>query len=206
MDFREALKEAKLLPIITLKDDDHIALMKEVIEKSDIEMVEVAYRSDLASKAIKAYSEIPNVLIGAGTVKTVEQAKNAIESGAKFIVAPGYDQEVVNYCQEANVPIVPGVLTPTEILAGMNGSNLSIFKVFPASLVGGLKGIKALQGPFFDVEFLPTGGVSEDNYLEFLANEQVIAVGGSFILDTSIKPDQVDEEVERINALVKSVK
>jgi len=206
MKFRNQLQSARLLPIITLRSEKQISIIKKVIEGSNIEMVEVAFRSELAAKAIEVFSKIENVSIGAGTVKTLEQAKIAIESGAKFIVSPGYNPEVVKYSLEKNIPITPGVLTPTEILKGMNEANLSIFKVFPANIIGGLSAIKALSGPFYDVDFLPTGGVSSKNFEEFLKEPQIICVGGSFIINDSINETEVSNEINKINELVSKAK
>lgn len=206
MNINEMLKSAKLLPIITLKNADNIQIVKKVIEGSNIEMVEVAFRSELAAQAIKEYSTIDNIVIGAGTVRTVEEAKQAIDAGAKFIVSPMYDTEVVRYSLKNDVPILPGVLTPYEIQKGINEAGLSIFKLFPANLLGGLDGVKALKGPFYDVQFLPTGGVNADNYLNFLADDQIIAVGGSFIIDDSVTEENVDQEIEKINKLMENAK
>lgn len=202
MDIRAVLKAAKLLPIITLSSKENIEIIKKVIEESDIKIIEVAFRSEFASEAIRVYSKIPDVIIGAGTVRTLEQAKQALECGAKFLVSPGYVPEVVKFATDNNIPILPGVLTPTEILKGINEAGLSIFKLFPANLIGGLSGVQALKGPFFDVEFLPTGGVTEENYLDFLDDSQIIAVGGSFIINDKIEENDIDNEIKKINSLV----
>ncbi|MDB1729466.1 bifunctional 4-hydroxy-2-oxoglutarate aldolase/2-dehydro-3-deoxy-phosphogluconate aldolase [Enterococcus avium] len=206
MDFKSQLQTARLLPIITLKSEKQISIIKKVIENSDIEMVEVAFRSELAAKAIEEFSTLDNVSIGAGTVKTLEQAKIAIEAGSKFLVSPGYNPEVVKYASEKNIPITPGVLTPTEILKGMNEADISIFKIFPANIIGGLSAIKALSGPFYDVDFLPTGGVNKDNFIEFLQEPQIICVGGSFIINDSINESEITSEIEKINDLVSKAK
>lgn len=206
MDIEKALHEAKLLPIITLKNDEAIKNVKVVIEKSDIEIVEVAFRSNLAVKAIEEYSTIEGVIIGAGTVRSVEEAEQAVEAGAQFLVSPGYDSDVVNFAINNDIPITPGVLTPTEIQKGISEANLSIFKLFPAELIGGLSAVKALSGPFYDIQFLPTGGVNEDNFEEFLANDHIIAVGGSFIMNDKVTKREIDEEIERINSLVQRAK
>ena len=206
MDINEILKSKKLLPIITLKSTENIQTVKKVIEGSDIGMVEVAFRSELAAEAIKEYSTIDNVIIGAGTVRTLEEAKQAIEAGAKFIVSPMYDTEVVKYSLANDTPIFPGVLTPYEIQKGINEADLSIFKLFPANLLGGLDAVKALKGPFYDVQFLPTGGVNAENYLDFLADDQIIAVGGSFIINDSVSEDNVEQEISKINNLIENAK
>jgi len=206
MNIKEALESAKLLPIITLESQEDIKNVKKVIEQSDIEMVEVAFRSDLAAQAIEEYSAIDDVIIGAGTVRTVEEAEQAIEAGSRFLVSPGYDSDVVKFAQENDTPITPGILTPTEIQKGVKEADLSIFKLFPAKLMGGLSAVQALKGPFYDIQFLPTGGVNEDNYEEFLADDHIIAVGGSFIMSGQVKEDEIDDEVEHINALVETAK
>ncbi|MGM0168025.1 2-dehydro-3-deoxyphosphogluconate aldolase/(4S)-4-hydroxy-2-oxoglutarate aldolase [Enterococcus sp. AZ135] len=206
MDFKSQLQSARLLPIITLKSENQISIIRKVIENSNIEMVEVAFRSELAAKAIEEFSTLENVSIGAGTVKSLEQAKIAIEAGSKFLVSPGYNPEVVKYASEKNIPITPGVLTPTEILKGMNEADISIFKIFPANIIGGLSAIKALSGPFYDVDFLPTGGVNEDNFIEFLQEPQIICVGGSFIINDSINESEITNEIEKINGLVSKAK
>lgn len=206
MDIKKALNSAKLLPIITLKNDEAIQNVKILIDKSDIEMVEVAFRSDLAVKAIKEYSTIENVIIGAGTVRTVAEARQAVEAGARFLVSPGYDTEVVNFAIDNNIPITPGILTPSEIQTGISEAGLSIFKLFPAKLVGGLSAVKALSGPFYDIQFLPTGGVNEENFEEFLSNDYIIAVGGSFIMNDQVKKNEIDEEIKRINTMIEKAK
>ena len=206
MDFKSQLQSARLLPIITLKSEKQISIIKKVIEKSSIEMVEIAFRSELAAKAIEEFSTLENVSVGAGTVKTLEQARIAVEAGSKFLVSPGYNPEVVKYASDKNIPITPGVLTPTEILKGMNEANISVFKIFPANIIGGLSAIKALSGPFYDVDFLPTGGVNKDNFIEFLQEPQIICVGGSFIINDSINESEITSEIEKINDLVSKAK
>lgn len=206
MDFKQALRSARLLPIITLRSKQQIQNVKKVLEASTIEMVEVAFRSDLAIEAIQEFSNIENVLIGAGTVRNLAQAKAAVEHGAKFLVSPGYDSEVVNFANDHKIPITPGVLTPTEILKGINEGGLSVFKIFPANLIGGLTGIQALKGPFFDVEFLPTGGVNSENFELFLADSHIISVGGSFIIDEAVEETDIEKDVIRINELIRRAK
>ncbi len=206
MDINKVLKSAKLLPIVTLTSEKNIQNVKKIIEGSNIEMVEVAFRSEYAVKAIKEYSSIKDVIIGAGTVRTIEEAEQAIDAGARFLVSPGYDSDVVKFAQENDVPIIPGVLTPTEIQKGASEAGLSVFKLFPAELIGGLEGVKALKGPFYDIQFLPTGGVNEENYLEYLENDHVIAVGGSFIIDDNVTEEGIEEEIEKTNSLIKNIK
>lgn len=119
------------------------------------------------------------MLVGAGTVVTLDQCKQALECGAKFIVSPGFDPEVVSWCVERNIPITPGCVTPTEIMAAMK-LGLNVVKFFPAGVYGGLKAMKALSAPFGGIKFIPTGGVDAKNLKEYLEAPFVHAVGGSW--------------------------
>ena len=143
--------------------------------------MEITFRTTAAADSIKAVSEsCPEMLVGAGTVVTLDQCKQALECGAKFIVAPGFDPEVVSWCVERNVPITPGCVTPTEIMATMK-LGLNVVKFFPAGVYGGLKAMKALSAPFGGIKFIPTGGVDAKNLKEYLEAPFVHAVGGSWL-------------------------
>jgi 2-dehydro-3-deoxyphosphogluconate aldolase/(4S)-4-hydroxy-2-oxoglutarate aldolase len=124
--------------------------------------------------------------VGAGTVINAEQCKQALEAGAKFIVSPGLSVPVANLCKEAGVPYYPGCVTPTEIMQALD-LGITIVKFFPANVYGGLKALKALAGPFPQVKFIPTGGITRENIDEFLAFEKVYAVGGSFFVEDALK-------------------
>lgn len=191
----DQLEQERFLPLYTATDMDYLKPAAEILLKHGLHFIEVTYRSDLASKAIEELSKYPDLIIGAGTVRNVETAKEAVRSGAKFIVTPGLDEKIVNYCQEQNIPVVPGAVTPTEIMKA-NELGLDVVKFFPANIYGGLKAIKALSGPFGDVRFVPTGGVNLDNYPEFLADPHILAVGGSFILSE----DTLINDSEKANA------
>lgn len=141
-------------------------------------------------------------MVGAGTVITLEQCKTAVAAGAKFIVAPGYDEEVVDYCVGNGIPITPGCVTPTEIMAAMK-KGLRVLKYFPANVYGGLKGLKSLSAPFGGVKFIPTGGVNNDNIAEFAAAPFVHAVGGSWICP---KADISAGNFERITELCRAAR
>ena len=148
----------------------------------------------------------PEMLVGAGTVINVEQCKKAIDCGAKFIVTPGYSEEVTTYCCENNIPILPGVCTPTELMMVAN-HNLPVAKFFPAAQFGGLKTIKALAAPFPQMRFMPTGGVSEANILEYLADAKIIAAGGSWMVKGDlVKAGKFDEIEAMTRSAVELVK
>lgn len=146
-----------------------------------IDVMEITFRTAAAAEAIKAVAEnCPEIFVGAGTVTTLEQCKKAVEMGAEFIVSPGFDQEIVCWCVENEIAVVPGCVTPTEITAAL-ALGIKVLKFFPANIYGGLQAMKALSAPFQGVKFIPTGGVSEKNLAEFILAPFVHAVGGSWV-------------------------
>lgn len=178
--YQEVIK-SKLLPLYTATDLTYLSTVEKVLVQNEVRLIEVTFRSDLAGKAIRVLSESGNLIVGAGTVKTKEQVISAVENGAEFIVSPSVIPEVVDYCLEGNIPVFPGVATPNDIQRAME-LGLNVLKFFPADIYGGLKAIEAISGPYFEIEFIPTGGIDADNFTEYLANDKIIAVGGSFIL------------------------
>ncbi|MBG9988902.1 bifunctional 4-hydroxy-2-oxoglutarate aldolase/2-dehydro-3-deoxy-phosphogluconate aldolase [Aerococcaceae bacterium DSM 111176] len=184
-NYLEQLRKERLLPLYTTTDMSLVAKAEEILVNNGLSFIEVTYRSEHAGSTIKQLSESGKLIVGAGTVTDIETAKDAIDNGATFIVMPGFSAEVVQYCQERDVPVYPGVATPTEIIAARN-EGLDTIKFFPADVYGGLKAIKALSGPFYDLSFIPTGGVNADNFLDFLEVDAIVAVGGSFILSESV--------------------
>lgn len=181
MDYLQQLRDVKLLPLYTATTLDCLDTVEELLVEGGVPMIEVTYRSRLASDAIRRLSASGRVTVGAGTVRSLEQAKDALACGARFLVTPGLVEEVLDYCRQQGVLCLPGVATPSELQIGLR-YGISVFKFFPANVYGGLEGIKALSGPYYDVSFLPTGGVNEENYLDYLGHKSVAAVGGSFIL------------------------
>jgi 2-dehydro-3-deoxyphosphogluconate aldolase/(4S)-4-hydroxy-2-oxoglutarate aldolase len=181
------LKGNKIVPVVVIKDiNDTVPTLKGLIE-GGINVAEITFRTACAKEAIAlGKREFPGMLIGAGTILNVTQAKEAIAAGAEFIVSPGFDLETCNYLKEVNVPYIPGAVTPTEIMTCLS-NGIEIIKFFPASCYGGIKTLKALGGPFKNVKFLPTGGVDESNILEYLALDSVVAIGGSFMMKGDIK-------------------
>lgn len=181
------LKGNKIVPIVVIDDinDTKETLLK--LKDGGISIAEITFRTSCAIEAIKlATKEFPDMLIGAGTVINVSQAKQAIKAGAKFIVSPGFDLKTCNYLKKVNVPYIPGAATPTEIMTCIS-NGIEVIKFFPASCHGGVKTLKALRGPFKNIKFLPTGGIDETNISEYLQLDSVIAVGGSFMMKGDIK-------------------
>lgn len=197
----EQLTQTKLLPLYTATDLSYLTKVEEILLENKVPMIEVTFRSELAAEAIKQLSASGKLMVGAGTVRTLAEAKIAIENGAQFVVSPAVVPDVIEYCLEQDVPVFPGTATPRDIqLAADYGIN--VVKFFPADIYGGLKAINALSGPFYDIKFLPTGGINEDNFVEYLENPHVLGVGGSFILSEKIIKE--DNGV-KMNQILKSL-
>lgn len=177
----ERIKRIKVVPVVVLKELDEAAPLMEALIEGGTPVAEVTFRTACAKDAIKLLAEkFPDALIGAGTVINEKQAKEAIEAGAKFIVSPGLSKEVYKVCAENEIPYLPGVVTPSEIMEALS-LGLTDLKFFPAGVFGGLKAIKALGSAFPSVSFMPTGGVDLSNLAEFVKNPKIFAVGGSFL-------------------------
>jgi 2-dehydro-3-deoxyphosphogluconate aldolase/(4S)-4-hydroxy-2-oxoglutarate aldolase len=180
MDVLSEFAKIGVVPVVVLDDAKDAVPTARAMVEGGIPAMEITFRTAAAADSIRAVAqEVPEMLVGAGTVVNVEQAKLAVECGAKFIVAPGYDEETVAWCCENNIPVTPGCVTPTEIMMALK-HGLKVVKFFPASVYGGLKALKALSGPFVGLKFIPTGGVNNDNLAEFLNTPFIQAVGGSW--------------------------
>ncbi len=181
MNVVKKIEEIKIVPVVVINDiEETIPLMDKLVE-GGVPVAEITFRTSCAKEAIKlAINKYPDAIIGAGTVINKEQCKQAIEAGSKFIVSPGLSKEVFEICKENNIPYVPGVVTPTEIMEAIS-LGLDHLKFFPAGVFGGLKAIKALSAAFPSIKFMPTGGVDLSNLSEFASNKKIFAIGGSFL-------------------------
>ena len=181
MTVQERLANSILVPVVVLdKAEDAIPTAK-AMAAGGVDTMEITFRTACAPEAIKAVAEnCPETLVGAGTVLNLEQCKLAVEMGAKFIVAPGFDAEVVAWCVEHDIPVLPGCVTPTEIMAALK-LGLKMVKFFPANVYGGLSAMKNLSAPFVGLKFVPTGGVNTANIKEYVDASFIHAVGGSWV-------------------------
>ncbi len=181
MTFSENVSKTGIIPVVVLNKVEDAVPLAEALLKGGIDFMEITFRTECAADCISEISrKVPEMTVGAGTVLNVSQARLAVERGAGFIVSPGLDEETVRWAIENNIPVIPGAVTPTEIMKAV-GLGLKVVKFFPADVYGGIKAIKALSAPFGQVRFLPTGGVSEANLKEFMENKSVAAVGGSWV-------------------------
>jgi 2-dehydro-3-deoxyphosphogluconate aldolase/(4S)-4-hydroxy-2-oxoglutarate aldolase len=176
-----ALSRIGLVPVITIDSPRDAVPLAEALLDGGIGCAEVTFRTPAAGEAIhRISSTCGELLVGAGTVLTVEQAEQATQAGAQYVVAPGFDAAVVGWCQAHNVPVIPGVATPTEISMAL-ARGLSLLKFFPAEAMGGVQVLRALSAPFASVRFVPTGGITVANLPEYLALPNVAACGGSWM-------------------------
>lgn len=206
VDVYKKLGEIKLLPLYTATDLKYLDDLEEILLRNDVPFIEVTFRSNLALEAINKLSQSGKLIVGAGTVRTLEEAKKAIENGASFIVSPAVIPEIIEYCIENKVPVFPGTATPTDIQKVVS-YGLHVVKYFPADIYGGLKAIRALSGPFYDVKFLPTGGINADNFIDYISNDNILAVGGSFIIsEKMIKEEGKEKTSNLLKSLVDQIK
>lgn len=180
-DALQRLGNAGVVPVVVIENKDDAVPTAKALLAGGVDVMEITFRTAAARDAIAAVaSECPDMLVGAGTVITLEQCKRAVEAGAKFIVSPGYCEEVVSWCVENDVAVTPGCVTPTEIMAAM-AHGLKVLKFFPANVYGGLTAMKSLTGPFGGIKFIPTGGVNAKNLAEYIEAPFIHAVGGSWM-------------------------
>ncbi|MDA8520929.1 bifunctional 4-hydroxy-2-oxoglutarate aldolase/2-dehydro-3-deoxy-phosphogluconate aldolase [Acidovorax sp. NCPPB 4044] len=178
----EVMRDAPVIPVIVLHDVAHAVPMARALVEGGIRMLEVTLRTPQALACIEAIArDVPQAVVGAGTVRTPAEAQSAARAGARFAVSPGYTPKVGQACRDAGLPLLPGVATGSEILAAQEDGH-SELKFFPALQAGGLAMLKAWQGPFGDVRFCPTGGIQPGNAADFLALANVECVGGSWLV------------------------
>lgn len=182
MSVLETISKIKLVPVVVLNKVEDTLPVIQALHDGDVPVAEICFRTDCAAECIRlAVEKFPNDLIGAGTVINAQQCEQAIDCGAKFIVSPGLSDDVARVCKERNIPYLPGVVTPTEIIRAID-LGLNVVKFFPAGVFGGLKAINAMGAAFPAVKFMPTGGVDNSNLKEFVENKKIVACGGSWLV------------------------
>lgn len=198
-DVLDVIGRQRLLPVVVLDSAESADPLAQTLIEGGLPIAEVTFRTEAAEESIHIMSKHEGLLVGAGTVLTIEQAKRAIGAGAKFVVTPGTHPPVVEYCLSQGVPITPGIATPTDIDLGRS-LGLNVLKFFPAEAYGGVKTLKALSAPYGGIRFIPTGGVSPGNLHDYLALPSVFACGGSWMVDRKLVGEG---EFDRIYQLVR---
>lgn len=182
----EGIARARVVPVVVVDDAAQGVLVASALRDGGLPVAEVTFRTAGARAAIEAIArEVPDVLVGAGTVVTAAQVDEAVDAGARFLVSPGLSAAVVRRAQELGVSVVPGVATPSDVIAALD-LGLDVVKLFPANVVGGPAAVTAFSAPFPGLRFVPTGGVSAANLLDYLALPAVLAAGGSWMVDAAL--------------------
>ena len=177
----EQVAACGVVPVVVLEDVAQAVPTAKALLKGGINAMEITFRTAAARDSIaKVAKEVPEMIVGAGTVINVEQLHAAVEAGAQFIVSPGSDADIIQEAMKLGVAVTPGVVTPSEIMLGLR-LGVKVFKFFPAESFGGLKTIKALCGPFPQIRIIPTGGISQANVADYFRNPKIVAVGGSWM-------------------------
>ena len=199
----EVLKQIEkigIVPVVVLNDAKDAEPLGKALVEGGLPCAEVTFRTDAAEESIRIMAEkFPEMLVGAGTVLTIEQVDRAVNAGAKFIVSPGLNPKVVSYCVEKGIPVTPGTANPTNVEQAIE-LGLDVVKFFPAEQAGGLAYIKAIAAPYTGMKFMPTGGISASNVKDYLACDKILACGGSWM----VKGDLIKAgEFDKITELVK---
>ncbi|MBQ7665555.1 MAG: bifunctional 4-hydroxy-2-oxoglutarate aldolase/2-dehydro-3-deoxy-phosphogluconate aldolase [Synergistaceae bacterium] len=206
----EQFSKIGIIPVVVLDDPKDAAGLAKALCENGLPCAEVTFRTAAAEESIRIMSkEFPDMLVGAGTVLTKEQVDRAINAGAKFIVSPGLNPKIVQYCLDKSVPITPGTQTPSEMEQALE-LGLKVVKFFPAEPAGGLNMIKAVAAPYVDLKFMPTGGINAKNVRDYLAYNKIIACGGSWMvkkdLVTGGKWDELGKLVREAADIVKEIR
>ena len=196
-------EELGVVPVVVLENKEDAVPLAEALVQGGLPCAEITFRTEAAAESIRLMSEkYPDMLVGAGTVLTTEQVDLAVKCGAKFIVSPGFDPEIVDYCLGKNIPIFPGCISPSEVAQAVK-RGLKVVKFFPAEQAGGIAMIKAMAAPYHNIRFMPTGGINTGNLKDYLSCDKILCCGGSWM----VKGDMIrNGEFEKIRVLVKEAK
>ena len=206
----EQFKEYGVVPVVVLNDAKDAEPLADALVKGGLPCAEVTFRTDAAEESIRIMAQkYPEMLVGAGTVLTIDQVDRAVNAGSKFIVSPGFDPEIVDYCLSKNIPIFPGCITPSEVAQAVK-RGLKVVKFFPAEQFGGVATIKAMAAPYTMMKFMPTGGVSAKNLKDYLTFDKIICCGGSWMVKGDLikagEFDKICELAKEAVALAKEIR
>lgn len=193
----DSLEKLRVIPVVALEDADKAEPLADALCAGGLPCVEITLRTETALESIRALAGRDDLLLGAGTVHGSEQARAAVEAGARFIVTPGFNPKTVAWCLENEVPVFPGTSSPTDLEMALD-FGLKIVKFFPAEAIGGVKTLKAFAGPYRTLRFIPTGGISPVNLADYLALPQVVACGGSWMVKQDLIEGELFDEVTQL--------
>lgn len=198
MDVTEKIEKIGIVPVVVLNDAKDAKPLAHALCEGGLPCAEVTFRTKAAKDAIRIMAEAyPSMVVGAGTVLTTQQVEEATEAGAKFIVSPGFDPEVVDYCIEKNIPVFPGCATASEVAQAVK-RGLKVVKFFPAETSGGVAAVKALSAPYGTIRFMPTGGINVNNVKDYLSNDCILACGGSWMVKSALIEQGKFDEIRQM--------
>lgn len=187
----------RLVPVIAIEEAAEAIPLGRTLLENGLPIAEITFRTQAAGAAIRQLATLGELMLGAGTVLSTDQVQEACDAGAQFMVTPGFNPKVVDYCVKKRIPIVPGVCTPTEIEAALE-YGLDVLKFFPAESMGGVKSLKAFSGPYSKIKFIPTGGINTTNVCDYLNLPNVLACGGSWMVGQSLIASKNYTEIARL--------
>ena len=194
----ETIQKMGVVPVVVLNDVKDAAPLAKALVEGGLPCAEVTFRTDAAEECIRVMTtEFPEMFVGAGTVLTIDQVDRAVAAGAKFIVSPGFDPEIVDYCLEKEIPVFPGCITPSEVAQAVK-RGLKIVKFFPAEQFGGVATIKAMAAPYVGLKFMPTGGVNAKNLESYLSFDRIIACGGRWMVNGALVKEGKFDEIKAL--------
>jgi 2-dehydro-3-deoxyphosphogluconate aldolase/(4S)-4-hydroxy-2-oxoglutarate aldolase len=197
-DILQKLGTLGVVPVVAIERAKDASNLGQALLDGGLPCAEITFRTAAAEDAIRRIaSEFPDILVGAGTVLSSAQAEQAVAAGARFVVSPGFDPKVVDWCLENGVPVTPGVATSTEINMALD-KGLDILKFFPAGELGGVNMLRAIGAPYGNVKFIPTGGVNASNLADYLSMPMVHACGGSWMVKKQLIADGEFEQISRL--------
>lgn len=206
----EQLKELGVIPVVVLQDAKDALALADALTEGGLPCAEVTFRTPAAEESIRSIvKHNPDMLVGAGTILTKEQAKRAVAAGAKFIVSPGFDPEIVEDCLKKKIPVFPGCVTPSEVALAVK-MGLRILKFFPSESFGGVSTIRALAAPYTMVKFMPTGGINAKNLRDYLSCDKIICCGGSWMVKEALIQNGEFQKIRKLTReaaeLVKNIR
>lgn len=196
----EKIQQVGIVPVVVLKDAKDASPLAKALCDGGLSCAEITFRTEAAEESIRIMAkEFPQMILGAGTIVNIEQAKKAIGAGAKFIVSPGFQERIVEYCLEKKVLVFPGCVTPTEVLQAVK-YGLEVVKFFPAEPFGGVETIKALAAPYGNMKFMPTGGITTKNLETYLRFPKIVACGGSWMVQKDLIEARDFETIKKLTS------
>lgn len=196
----DQLGHIKIIPVVVIDDASHAERLSQALIEGGLPTMEITFRTEAARSALTRIAKgCPDMLLGAGTVLTVDQVKQAVDAGASYIVSPGFNRQVVEHCLWNNIAVTPGVVTPTEVMSALE-FGIDVMKFFPAEASGGVGYLKAISAPFDRVKFIPTGGIDASNLLSYLKLPQVFACGGSWMVKNDLIANRKFDEIRDLTA------